>query len=214
MTREIELSTSRAALVQILDRNASPRATWHLPASKTDPQAFGVSRTHGCPCASTPGPNCPAHALWDQLLFLRRQFPGRWSAAGPDWDLPLFPTLDGRVVEKGGYGSHDPPSSHHARLASVISRSDRTNHRAHAARHGGSRSLPSGPRPVGDSASGALGVGRGPPLCPPGLSGTIVHMGSAGIPLHRGIIVRILIPIFAAPVDGGPAQKVGRSGSR
>jgi hypothetical protein len=100
MTREIELSTARAALVQIVDRESSPRAVWHLPASKTDPQAFGVSRTHGCSCSGAPGPNCPAHELWDKLLFLRRRFPGRWTSEGPDWDLPLFPTPSGAVVEK------------------------------------------------------------------------------------------------------------------
>ena len=41
------------------------------------------------------------HAIWDQLLLLRRLFPGRFGAAGiPDRNLPLFPNNGGGVVPK------------------------------------------------------------------------------------------------------------------
>ena len=54
MLREVELATSRAALLEIFPGPAGEaRATWHLPASKTDQRAEGVARTHYCSC--TPG---------------------------------------------------------------------------------------------------------------------------------------------------------------
>ena len=101
MTGECELSTARAGLIKVLGRDtSSPTVKWHLPASKADPQAMGVTRTHGCSCKVTPSPLCPVHCLWDQLLHLRHTFPLRWNADGPHWDLPLFPTVAGEVVEK------------------------------------------------------------------------------------------------------------------
>jgi hypothetical protein len=102
LTREIELSTTRAALVELRGIESSdPTATWHLPASKADAEAVGCSRTHGCTCAGVPARGCPVHALWDQLVLLTRRFPARWSEAGGfDWDLPLFPDVTGRPVSK------------------------------------------------------------------------------------------------------------------
>ena len=45
--------------------------------------------------------DCPVHALWDQLLLLRRRFPHCWSAEqGFSDTLPLFPTTTGAVVQK------------------------------------------------------------------------------------------------------------------
>ena len=101
MTREIELSTTRACLIELV-RGDRPQATWHLPASKTDVAALGVARTHGCSCAPgrPPRPSCPAHAIWDQILLLQRKFPERWHGGVADRDLPLFPTEAGEVVSK------------------------------------------------------------------------------------------------------------------
>ena len=95
LLREVEASNTRAALVEVsLAPDGSPRARWHLPASKSDQGALGVARSHGCSCArgSPPSPRCPAHAAWDQLLLLRRLFPERWSGGRPAMDLPMFPS--------------------------------------------------------------------------------------------------------------------------
>jgi len=73
---------------------------WHLPASKTDAEARGVARAHGCCCSAASPASCPFHAVESQLSRLRRLFPGRWSADGPAADLPLFPAADGTVVTK------------------------------------------------------------------------------------------------------------------
>ena len=101
MTRELELSCARAAMVTIDESSGSPVARWHLPASKTDAKAEGVARSHGCSCGrGPPRPGCPAHALWDQLLYLKRAFPERWVGDEPDWSLPLFPTSSGAVCSK------------------------------------------------------------------------------------------------------------------
>ena len=48
LTREIELSTARAALISFTGSGNDFSASWTLPASKTDPMAFGVTREHGC----------------------------------------------------------------------------------------------------------------------------------------------------------------------
>ena len=102
LTREVELSTARAAMVEIVALpNSTPKVTWHLPASKADPEALGTSRTHGCSCEGAVSRGCPVHAIWDQVIALRKTFPGRWSSSrGFDWSLPLFPTRDGAVVDK------------------------------------------------------------------------------------------------------------------
>ena len=73
---------------------------WHLPASKMDQRAEGIARTHTCTCTGRVSPACPAHALWGQLLVLQRRFPQRWSADGPNWDLPLFPNVLGEPCGK------------------------------------------------------------------------------------------------------------------
>ena len=73
-----------------------------LPASKTDTQAFGASRSHRCGCGQgAASPSCPFHAAWDQLLWLRRTFPTQFDASGrPARDLPLFPDWSGGTVAK------------------------------------------------------------------------------------------------------------------
>ena len=100
LTREIELSTSRACLVEFAkdDARGAPIVRWYLPASKNDTEARGVARAHGCACAASAA--CPLHALRRQHDRLQRLFPALWRDGIPDHDLPLFPGLDGRAVTK------------------------------------------------------------------------------------------------------------------
>ena len=108
LTREVELSTSRARLVELsMNSGGQLAARWHLPASKTDIEAVGMARTLVCHCSCPPRwpgagvKSCPAHVLAEHLLLLRALFPDRHDALGvPDLDLPLFPTCTGGVVKK------------------------------------------------------------------------------------------------------------------
>ena len=101
LTREVELSTTRACLVS-LEKSAAKEdiVRWYLPASKTDTEACGVSRAHGCCCIGGVRASCPYHAVEFQLQRLKRLFPGRWVRGVPSQDLPLFPAADGSVVSK------------------------------------------------------------------------------------------------------------------
>ena len=100
LLREIEAAGARAKHVRIVP--GSPLvATFLLPTSKTDLQAVGAARAQPCICgSSTPRPDCPVHAAWDQLLLLRRMFPGRHSDGKPSTDLPLFPDARGKAISK------------------------------------------------------------------------------------------------------------------
>ena len=101
LAREVELATTRAKLVSLeTNSEGAPVVKWFLPASKTDAEARGVARAHGCSCISAAPASCPYHAVVAQLDRLRRLFPDRWSAAGPSYDLPLFPAADGTTVTK------------------------------------------------------------------------------------------------------------------
>ena len=101
LAREVELATTRAKLVALeVNSEGDQVVKWYLPASKTDAEARGVARAHGCCCISAAPASCPYHAVVAQLDRLRRLFPDRWSAAGPADDLPLFPAEDGTVVTK------------------------------------------------------------------------------------------------------------------
>ena len=103
LTREIELSNAPAAMVSFReDQNGRLAATWHLPASKTDPMALGLERTHGCCCDGGKFQRaCPAHTLWHQRAWLRARFPGLHDANGhPSLELPLFPDKHGRPCAK------------------------------------------------------------------------------------------------------------------
>ena len=145
MLRELELSTVRAAHVEIIGdwrmRGVSVRLT--LPASKTDAEAFGTSRSHRCHCLDRACVLCPAHAVIDQILLLCRSFPDRFGEGGPSLDLPLFPSASGLPVDKGPM------------VATII----------HAARHLGVVDLPDGSlrvsghslRPTGAQGLIALG---------------------------------------------------------
>ena len=100
LCREVELATARARLVEVQWQASPPLATWHLPTSKSDPQALGMARTLRCNCTEFGRAGCPVHVMWDHLAYLRMQFTSRWSEDGPAWDLPLFPRFDGGVVCK------------------------------------------------------------------------------------------------------------------
>lgn len=101
LMRELELSTARANAITLDTSAARPTVRWALPVSKADPRALGIARVHGCSCGPSPGGACPAHALWDQILFLRRSFPRMFDARGrPHPDLPLFPDASGKFCEK------------------------------------------------------------------------------------------------------------------
>ena len=102
LCREVELSTARARLV-VFERLGSGKlkATLHLPASKTDLRAEGVSRSLLCSCSPSSSPSsCVVHVLLQHVGVLRREFLDRWTAEGPEFDLPLFPTMEGEVVTK------------------------------------------------------------------------------------------------------------------
>ena len=96
MLREVELSAAKAEAVTFVP-GSRPRVHWLLPASKADAKAVGVTRSQGCLCEGQQfRPDCPYHALLDQVLGLEKRFPKRFSSDGtPDGDLPLFPTREG-----------------------------------------------------------------------------------------------------------------------
>ena len=100
LLREMELANVRARLVTNLGGPVLA-VSIDLPASKMDSAAQGAVRTHACVCdGGAPAPDCPVHAVLDQLLILRGLFPGRFAAGAADFDLPLFPDAAGRTVSK------------------------------------------------------------------------------------------------------------------
>jgi len=92
VVRGIELSSALAAHISVDTLNLTE--TWHLPVSKTDPQAIGCSRTWGCICGQAAA--CPYHAALSQLEWLSSRF-GRDDGSLPP-NLPLFPTIEGAFV--------------------------------------------------------------------------------------------------------------------
>ena len=104
MMREQELSTTRACLVSIRNGDGGGKdatVSWTLPASKTDVEAAGVTRSHGCCCVGGRSFLCPVHAAEDQMNMLEARLPSRFASGVPDADLPFFPTAEGNVVTKG-----------------------------------------------------------------------------------------------------------------
>ena len=67
MLRELELSTLRAAHIEILGdwRSGAVTVRLTLPASKNDAAAFGTSRAHRCHCLDRACTMCPAHSIID-----------------------------------------------------------------------------------------------------------------------------------------------------
>jgi len=101
LTRELELSSAAAAALELsFPRPGIPQVKFHLPASKSDVQATGTAREHGCSCIGVPVPSCPAHAAWDHLTFLRNRFADHWQSSSPSPELPLFPSELGTACSK------------------------------------------------------------------------------------------------------------------
>ena len=95
MAREIEISLALVANFTVLD---GPEILWRLPASKTDCQAVSVSRTWKCLCQGQPNYPCPAHEAVRHLTLLKSKFAN--SVGELPRDLPVFPTVSGRVATK------------------------------------------------------------------------------------------------------------------
>ena len=74
---------------------------WDLPASKTDPQARGATRTWGCTCLrpDLPTPECPYHTIVQHITSLGKHF----GAESSRQDFPLFPDVHGNRVEEGKF---------------------------------------------------------------------------------------------------------------
>jgi hypothetical protein len=112
LTREIELSNS---VVGDITRPEPSSIRWNLPASKSDPRALGMARTHICACGllnsgvpSVKASMCPACNLWAQAAAARAF--AQHIASHPvyfDDDVttgelfPLFPTKHGHFPSKG-----------------------------------------------------------------------------------------------------------------
>ncbi len=112
LTREIELSN---AAVGDVTRPSPDTIKWNLPASKSDPQALGMARSHTCACGQLDGGTpsvehsmCPACNLWAQAAAARA-FAGHIAKHPVYFDdnlstgefFPLFPTKLGTFPTKG-----------------------------------------------------------------------------------------------------------------
>ena len=107
LCREIELSSQRARLLEFelqaleSDGRRIWKASMHLPASKTDLQAAGVSRSLVCSCRSpsSPSPSCVVHVLLDTCC----SFVGDFRTAGrrrvPRGICRCFQTCMGRSAQ-------------------------------------------------------------------------------------------------------------------
>ena len=90
--REIEVSLALCDSVVV--NHDSKTVHWTLPVSKTDPTGATCVRAWECVCASGQRDvPCAFCALVEQKNAVRQQ-------CGQGADLPLFPTIDGRAVEK------------------------------------------------------------------------------------------------------------------
>ena len=95
--REIEAGNATVGDVTI---EGGCKASVNLPASKADPAAIGVCRSHKCACgrrSSDPAVlsevMCPACSIIDQVDWVKAEF-------GVSPDLPLFPTASGDFTTK------------------------------------------------------------------------------------------------------------------
>ena len=101
LLREAEMSAARVCSLAFTNQRGKLVASWSLPASKTDQQALGVKRSHGCGChGGASHPMCPAHLALEHVRRLQRWFPSSWAGNAPDRDLPFFPSKDGEACPK------------------------------------------------------------------------------------------------------------------
>ena len=106
LMREVEAATVRAAHVTLSEVRGRLSAEIRLPVTKADQQALGVARSHACTCPPDHRrSDCPAHAVAEQMLLLRRAFPSRFGPDGPDLSLPLFPQRSGAPVSKACFAA-------------------------------------------------------------------------------------------------------------
>ena len=65
-----------------------------FPLPRRTPRHSGSPGSHGCLCRPTaPEARCPAHAVWDQLILLRRHFGDRWTPTGTRTAPPALSRL-------------------------------------------------------------------------------------------------------------------------
>ena len=102
MMREVEAAHTLARHVTVsIDAAGRPKVEWHLPVSKTDQEAVGAVRLHGCSCTTSLDFACPAHAAWDQLTFLKAKFGVKEGAETViPKDLVMFLDEDGCMCHK------------------------------------------------------------------------------------------------------------------
>ena len=103
LLREIESSLAMLSHVEIFDAKAGCTgcgwARWRLPASKTDPQALGVTRALGCSCVFGLGVSrsCPVAAMRRVVAAGRKMCVNQGE---PEGDGPLIPRRDGKPMSK------------------------------------------------------------------------------------------------------------------
>ena len=100
-------SASALASALVIDSTLATESL-KLPASKTDPSAWGCTRTWGCVCTDRLSgqpydgkPPCPYHAAISHKVELVRRF-GRSDGSLPE-DLPLFPNCSGAWCSRSGF---------------------------------------------------------------------------------------------------------------
>ena len=94
LVRSIEMTAAKVKHMTLDDKLL--RVHWALPASKTDIQALGISRSHRCLCTSHPDlmKICPFHTAVQYLKLMKEFFKEKNDFA----DLPLFPNAKGGVL--------------------------------------------------------------------------------------------------------------------
>ena len=99
LLREIEAANATLGDVRVENGHT---VVFLLPASKTDPSAIGVARSHKCTCGTCTNEMglvapemCPACAVMAQVRFVHEKF-------GDDPSWPLFPDSSGGFVSKAG----------------------------------------------------------------------------------------------------------------
>ena len=97
LLREVELSATRVD--HLVFNKPDSTVTWTLSASKTDPQAFGVTRTLGCLCGHSALP-CPFHLSLMVSMSTRQYASGSGLTAVDGGALPLFHVGTGNSPSK------------------------------------------------------------------------------------------------------------------
>lgn len=99
LLREVELSATR--LEHLAFSKGETTVTWTLSASKTDPMAFGVTRTLGCLCGHSTLP-CPFHLALSVARSVRRYAIDYGLTSDEFSALPLFHDGTGHAPTKAG----------------------------------------------------------------------------------------------------------------